>query len=209
MEKGCGIYRTGAGDAGDLRQARGTEAAIPRRHARGQVRASGTPTGCPRSSSAISSTSPRRWRMSALARKESRGAHQRIDGFEERDDVQFPRPQPRPLPRGRGARDHLRAGEDHQVAAGAARLRRAWRSARSRKRMRPMPEAAIAAKTVELEILRYRPGHGRAAVVRLVPGAIHRRHVGAAGAADHQGRAGRYAVASAGPAAWRCAEAAA
>ena len=90
MESGCGIYRTGTDDAGDLRQAR---------------RAEGSATGtldARRSSSKVWNTEwllgdrarlPARRRQamahSALKRKESRGAHQRLDGFEQRDDVNF------------------------------------------------------------------------------------------------------------------------
>ena len=79
----------GARNAGDLRQARRTEAALPRHYPRRPLRASGTPTGSPRSSSAISSTSPRRWRIARSMRRELRGAHQRLDGFETRDDEHF------------------------------------------------------------------------------------------------------------------------
>ena len=90
MEDGCGIYRTGRDHAGHLRHAR---------------RAAGSAT----SACGIDDHS-RAWNTewllaielgylldvaqamahSALNRKESRGSHQRLDGFEQRDDVEFP-----------------------------------------------------------------------------------------------------------------------
>ena len=67
------------------------------------ARASGTPNGSRRSSWASSSTSPRPWRIRRSTRRESRGAHQRLDGFEERDDAHFLKHTAWPMSRGRRA----------------------------------------------------------------------------------------------------------
>ena len=61
---------------------------------------------------------------SAFNRKESRGSHQRLDGFEQRDDVNYPQAHAGLLQRRRCAADRVRRREDHQVEAGYARLRR-------------------------------------------------------------------------------------
>ena len=65
-----------------LRQARRTEAALQARAGRRPFARPGTPTGCWRSSSATCSTWRRRWRIRRSNRRESRGSHQRLDGFE-------------------------------------------------------------------------------------------------------------------------------
>ncbi len=126
----------GARDAGDLRQARGAEAAIPRHHDRGPLlglehrlalRARARlPARRRRGGGAERARAARVARRASAARR-LRKARRRP----------FPRPQPRPLSRGRGARDHLRAGEDHQVAAG-----RSAPTARSAKRSKPKKDAA-------------------------------------------------------------------
>ena len=62
---------------------------------------------------------------SALNRKESRGAHQRLDGFEERDDVNFLKHTLAYYTGDGPPRIEYGDGEDHQVQARHARLRRA------------------------------------------------------------------------------------
>ncbi len=78
-----------------------------------------TPTCCRRSSWARCSTAPRRSRSSALARKESRGAHQRLD-FADARRHELPAPLAGALSTAQRAAaiDYLRRG-DHQVASPA------------------------------------------------------------------------------------------
>ena len=97
--------------------------------------------------------------LSALMRKESRGAHQRLDGFENRDDANFLA----------HSLAHYREGAAPEITYGPVKItksqpaQRAYGAlgealeAKEAKRMRPMSEAAIAEKIVELRILRYRP----------------------------------------------------
>ena len=69
---------------------------------------------------------------SAINRKESRGSHQRLDGFEERDDANYLKHSARLLHRRRPAADRVRRRENHQIQAGHARLRRRRREGGSR-----------------------------------------------------------------------------
>jgi fumarate reductase flavoprotein subunit len=88
MEKGCGIYRLGP----EMEQTRDTMAQLKQRHAAitldDKSRAWNTDWV-----SAIELgfqlDVSEAMAHAALARKESRGAHQRIDGYEQRDDVNF------------------------------------------------------------------------------------------------------------------------
>ena len=122
----------GARDAGDLRQACGTEAALPRHH-----------PGRPLRRLEHRLDFGDRTRLSARRRRgdgaQSRSSSARVARrasaarrLREPRRRQFPRPQPRPLSRGRGARDLLWAREDHQIAARpsapTARLAKRWRA---------------------------------------------------------------------------------
>jgi fumarate reductase flavoprotein subunit len=104
MEDGCGIYRLAETMQADLRQARRTQGALQERQCRGQVErlehrvAAGHRTRVPARRGADDG-------HSALHRRESRGAHQRLDGFEQRDDVNF-----------------LKHSQAHYVADGAPRI---------------------------------------------------------------------------------------
>jgi fumarate reductase flavoprotein subunit len=94
----------GRNDAEDLQTSSTNSRSVSRMSISRTSRASGTPSGCWRSNSSTSSTSPRRWPIRPQ-RRESRGAHQRLDGFEQRDDVNF-----------------LKHSQAHYVAGGAPRI---------------------------------------------------------------------------------------
>ena len=121
----------GAGHAGDLRQDRRAQGALPQPARSTITRRSGTPNGCSRSSSATCSTWHRRWSYSAIHRKESRGSHQRLDGFEQRDDVNFLKHSLAQLCGRRCAAHQLQRRQDHEVQARHARLWRRGRKSRS------------------------------------------------------------------------------
>ena len=94
---------------------------------------------------------------SALNRKESRGSHQRLDGFEQRDDVNFLKHSLAHYAGDDAPRIDYGAGEDHQLASPA-------RAPTARPARRPMREAQgrrrpclSAARRIEIEVLRYRP----------------------------------------------------
>ncbi len=84
------------------------------------------------------------------------------------------------------------AGHDHQVAAEDARVRRRGQASRARTLKRHVAWQRRRPKLIEIEVLRYQPGDRPRAPLPVVPGAVHRRHVGAAGAAVHQGRSRRH-----------------
>ena len=183
----------GSRHAGHLRQARRAEAALPAACSSTTTRRSGTPNGCSRSSSGISSTWRRRWCTRRCSASESRGSHQRLDGFEQRDDVNFLKHTLAHYARRRRAAHRLRAGEDHAVAspARAPTAPPANRPKRSASRggarcLKPRsPSRSRCCATA--------PSRTTAPVVQTLSGAVHRRHVGAAGPAVHQGRARRHA----------------
>jgi fumarate reductase flavoprotein subunit len=94
----------GRNDAEDLRQARRAQGALQERQSRGQVErlehrvAAGHRTRVPARRGADDG-------VFGDQRRESRGAHQRLDGFEQRDDVNF-----------------LKHSQAHYVAGGAPRI---------------------------------------------------------------------------------------
>ena len=155
MERGCGIYRIGTEMQATCGKLAELQAALRERRRRGQVAASGTPNGCSRSSSASSSTSRRRWRIRRCAR-ESRGAHQRLDGFDQRDDANYLKHTLAHYAGDGAAAHRLGRRRDHPLAAGDARLRRRGRAGEQDRKQarRPMAETR---KVIEIEVLRYRP----------------------------------------------------
>ena len=151
---GCGIYRTAA------RRCRPTcdklqscASASGQVAGRRPLAASGTPSGCALELGFLLDVAEA-MAHSALKRQESRGAHQRLDGYEQRDDVNF---------------------LQHTLATTTARRRRASTTARSRSPVasparaptaRPAkrreaerrPGAPLAdGETIEIDVLRYRP----------------------------------------------------
>ncbi len=88
---------------------------------------------------------------------------------------------------------------DHQVAAGRARVRR----------RRRRPGRSMSERTIQLEVLRYRSGAGQGADFPDLLGAVRGGVGGPRRAELHQGRDRPHAVATAGPATWPSAAAAA
>ena len=192
MEDGCGIYRTAADHAGDLRQARRAEAALPARAGRRPHPRSGTPSGC----SAIELGLPARRGAGdgpfGAATAASRAA--RTSGWTASSSATTSTSSSTRwrTTRGDGRAAHrLRPGEDHH-ARSPARAPTAPPAKRptARPRRPRMPDNANESRS---RCLRYRPEQEDEPRLAELLRAVHRRHVGAAGPAVHQGRPRRHA----------------
>ena len=191
MEDGCGIYRTAADHAGDLRQARGTEAALPEGAGSTTTRRAGTPNGCWRSSWVTCWTWPQAMAHSALNRARIarlapaagrlRGARRRRTSSSTRWRTY----------RGDGRAAHrLRRRSRSRPRSPAPALTAPPAKRPTARPRRPlMPDS----QRIEIQVLRYRPEQEDKPVLAELLRAVHRRHVGAAGAAVHQGRPRRHA----------------
>ena len=126
MEDGCGIYRTAADMQATCDKIAELKQRYRKRAGRRPLQASGIPSGCSAIELGYLLDVAQAIAYSALNRKESRGAHQRLDGFEQRDDANFLK----------HSLAHYRGAGPPRITTARSRSRVAARDARLRRRRR-------------------------------------------------------------------------
>ena len=117
---------------------------------------------------------------SAINRKESRGSHQRLDGFEQRDDVNFLKHSLAYYAGDGAPRIDYGDVKITKSKPGTRAYGAAGEKAEQERKRREQPMADTE-KIIEIEVLRYRPEQDKEPRLAELQGAVHRRHVGAAG----------------------------